>query len=73
MDSGDELKCTPDHLFMLRNEMYKKAEELLLLAQNEFEKGDYDKSFEYCRPLDYQFSDLDSYSISLSKDKKPKT
>ncbi|MBI2068793.1 MAG: DNA topoisomerase (ATP-hydrolyzing) subunit B [Candidatus Yanofskybacteria bacterium] len=28
LDNGEEITCTPDHLFMLRNGNYKKAEEL---------------------------------------------
>ena len=28
LDNGEEIKCTPDHLFMLRNGSYKKAKDL---------------------------------------------
>jgi len=28
LDSGEEIKCTPDHLFMLRDGTYKKAKDL---------------------------------------------
>jgi DNA gyrase subunit A len=28
LDNGEEIRCTPDHLFMLRNGVYKKAKEL---------------------------------------------